>query len=64
MFSIIISNLSVWNYGIIIDEFNLNSAHITLNYKKNINAFINYCESNNIKYTQDHENPLIFIIYF
>lgn len=24
MFSIIISNLSVWNYGIIIDEFNLN----------------------------------------
>ena len=24
MFSIIISNLSVWNYGIIIDKFNLN----------------------------------------
>lgn len=24
IFSIIISNLSVWNYGIIIDEFNLN----------------------------------------
>ena len=24
MFSIIISNLSIWNYGIIIDEFNLN----------------------------------------
>lgn len=24
MFSIIISNLSVWNYSIIIDEFNLN----------------------------------------
>ena len=24
IFSIIISNLSIWNYGIIIDEFNLN----------------------------------------
>lgn len=31
---------------------------------QNINVFINYYESNNIKYTQDYENPLTFIIYF